>query len=64
MVRAALTELPADYEMLLTARYLDGETVALIAQRERSNEVAIRSKLARAQQAFRAAFSKQSADGS
>jgi RNA polymerase sigma-70 factor (ECF subfamily) len=56
LVRVALTELPADYGMLLTARYLDGETVALIAQRERSNDVAIRSKLARARQAFRKAF--------
>jgi RNA polymerase sigma-70 factor, ECF subfamily len=56
LVRAALTDLPADYGMLLTARYLDGDTVTLIAQRERSTEVAVRSKLARARQAFRNAF--------
>ena len=58
LVRDALTTLPVDYGMLLTARYLDGETVAAIARRERTNEVAVRSKLARARQAFREAFSK------
>jgi RNA polymerase sigma-70 factor, ECF subfamily len=56
LVRATLTELPADYEMLLTAHYLDGEKVARIAVREHSSETAIRSKLARARQAFRQAF--------
>jgi RNA polymerase sigma-70 factor (ECF subfamily) len=58
LVRAALADLPADYGLLLTAHYLDGETVALLARRERSSEVAIRSKLARARQAFRDAFHK------
>jgi RNA polymerase sigma-70 factor (ECF subfamily) len=58
LVRATLIELPADYEMLLTARYLDGDTVALIAQREGAGETAIRSKLARARRAFRDAFDK------
>jgi len=58
LVRAALTALPTDYGMLLTARYLDGDSVTLIAQRERSSEVAVRSKLARARQAFREAFGK------
>jgi RNA polymerase sigma-70 factor, ECF subfamily len=58
LVRAALMTLPIDYGVLLTARYLDGDTVTLIAQRERSSEVAVRSKLARARQAFREAFGK------
>lgn len=58
LVRATLAKLPADYEMLLTARYLDGEPVALIAEREHSSESAVRSKLARARGAFRAAFCK------
>jgi RNA polymerase sigma-70 factor, ECF subfamily len=57
LVRATLTELPADYEMLLTAHYLDGEKVAMIAIREHASETAVRSKLARARQAFRQAFS-------
>jgi RNA polymerase sigma-70 factor (ECF subfamily) len=52
LVRAALTALPTDYGLLLTARYLDGDTVALIAARERSSESAVRSKLARSREAF------------
>jgi RNA polymerase sigma-70 factor (ECF subfamily) len=58
LVRAALTSLPADYALLLTARYLDGETVASMAVRDHCTEVAIRSRLARARDAFRQAFSK------
>ncbi len=58
LVRATLAELPADYETVLTAKYLDGESVGAIAERERSTEVAVRSKLARARQAFREAFGK------
>jgi RNA polymerase sigma-70 factor, ECF subfamily len=53
LVRATLTELPADYETLLTARYLDGIPVDDIASQEQSTAVAVRSKLARARQAFR-----------
>jgi RNA polymerase sigma-70 factor (ECF subfamily) len=55
-VRAALAALPADYCLLLTARYLDGEAVERIAEREQSSQVAVRSRLARARQAFRQAF--------
>jgi RNA polymerase sigma-70 factor (ECF subfamily) len=55
-VRATLAELSAEHAMLLTARYLDGESVNDIAVRERTTEVALRSKLARARQAFREAF--------
>jgi RNA polymerase sigma-70 factor (ECF subfamily) len=57
LVRATLAELPADYGILLTARYLDGESVAAIAVRARSTETAVRSRLARARQTFREAFS-------
>ena len=64
LVRAALIDLPVDYGMLLTARYLDGETVAAIAVRERCNEVAVRSRLARARQAFRQAFAQYDHDTS
>jgi RNA polymerase sigma-70 factor (ECF subfamily) len=56
LVRDTLAGLPIDYGMLLTSRYLDGDTVAMIAAREHSTEVAVRSKLARARQAFRDAF--------
>jgi RNA polymerase sigma-70 factor (ECF subfamily) len=61
LVRATLTELPADYETLLTAKYLNGSSVEEIAVQERSSSTAVRSKLARARQAFRQAFGKHSA---
>jgi RNA polymerase sigma-70 factor (ECF subfamily) len=56
LVRATLAELPDEYETVLTAKYLDGEPVEAIALRERCSEVAVRSRLARARQAFRLAF--------
>jgi RNA polymerase sigma-70 factor (ECF subfamily) len=46
LVRATLTELPADYESLLTAKYLDGDSVETIATQEQSTSTAVRSKLA------------------
>src|SRR5262249_57986426 len=61
LVRATLTELPEDYETVLTAKYLDGESVEVIARRERSSEAAVRSRLARARQAFRLAFRRYAA---
>jgi RNA polymerase sigma-70 factor, ECF subfamily len=62
LVRATLVEISADYALLLTAKYLDGETVAAIALREGASEVAVRSKLARARQAFRQGFGKYAQD--
>jgi RNA polymerase sigma-70 factor (ECF subfamily) len=62
LVRATLLEVPDDYAFLLTARYLDGDSVASIAAHERSTEVAVRSKLARAREAFRQAFTKHAQD--
>jgi RNA polymerase sigma-70 factor (ECF subfamily) len=56
LVRAALTELPADYETLLTARYLDEISVEELARLEETTEVAIRSKLARARRALKEVF--------
>ncbi|HEY7312596.1 MAG TPA: sigma-70 family RNA polymerase sigma factor, partial [Gemmataceae bacterium] len=53
LVRATLTELPSEYGTVLTARYLDGESVEHIAGQERSTVTAVRSRLARARQAFR-----------
>jgi len=61
VVRAILTELPLDYETLLSARYLDGSSVEQIAGAENCSATAVRSKLARARQAFREAFVKTSA---
>jgi RNA polymerase sigma-70 factor (ECF subfamily) len=58
LVRAALAELPADYESLLTAKYLDGASVAQLAQQQGCSGEAVRSKLARAREAFRRVFGK------
>jgi len=58
LVRATLTELPADYGVLLSARYLDGESVDQIAGHQRCSTTAVRSRLARARRAFRQAFVK------
>jgi RNA polymerase sigma-70 factor, ECF subfamily len=58
LVRAALCELPGDYQQILTARYLDGTGVEELANQERSTATAVRSKLARARRAFREAFSQ------
>jgi RNA polymerase sigma-70 factor (ECF subfamily) len=60
LVRATLTELPEDYGLLLTAKYLDEVPVEDIARQTRSTSTAVRSKLARARQAFREAFEKHS----
>jgi RNA polymerase sigma-70 factor, ECF subfamily len=60
LVRAALTELPADYETLLVAKYVDEISVEELAVAEDSTPVAVRSKLARARQAFRETFVKTS----
>jgi RNA polymerase sigma-70 factor, ECF subfamily len=53
LVRATLTELPSEYGSVLAARYLDGESVEHIADQEHSTVTAVRSRLARARQAFR-----------
>jgi RNA polymerase sigma-70 factor (ECF subfamily) len=58
LVRATLTDLPEDYSLLLTAKYLDGLAVEDIARHMRSTATAVRSKLARARQAFREAFER------
>jgi len=57
-VRTALTELPADYETVLTAKYVEGASVEQIAQSEAASIDAVRSRLARARKAFRRAIKK------
>jgi RNA polymerase sigma-70 factor (ECF subfamily) len=61
LVRVTLTDLPEGYGLLLTAKYLDGLPVEDIARLTRSTSTAVRSKLARARQAFREAFEKHAA---
>jgi RNA polymerase sigma-70 factor, ECF subfamily len=60
LVRAALTELDDDYSDLLSARYLEGVPVDQIAAAGQSTTTAVRSKLARARQAFRQVFVRMS----
>ena len=58
MVRAALLKLPADYQTLLTSRYVDGVSAEQIAREAGSTGQAVRAKLTRARGAFRKAFQK------
>lgn len=53
LVRAALSELSAEYASLLTARYLDEVSIEQLADAERATPAAVRSKLARARRALR-----------
>ena len=57
----SLAALPRDYEILLVAKYIDEANVDQLAAAEQSTPGAIRSKLARARQAFRQVFAKTSA---
>lgn len=60
LVRAALGELSDEYALLLVTRYLDDTPIEEIARRDHSTAGAVRSKLARARQAFRETFSRTS----
>ena len=60
LVRYTLAELPAEYQTLLMAKYMDGLTIEDIAEETNGSSVAIRSKLARARKAFRLAFKRLS----
>jgi RNA polymerase sigma-70 factor, ECF subfamily len=55
-VRSVLSRLPAEYAALLTAKYLDENTLADLAQQWGSSIEAMKSKLARARREFRAMF--------
>ena len=64
LVRTTLLELPANYQALLTSRYLDGVAIDLIARQTASTHEAVRAKLMRARAAFREAFLRQTHDDS
>ena len=55
-VRSTLAGLSAEYGLLLTAKYCDGDSVEEIASKQQCTSTAIRSRLARAREAFRRAF--------
>lgn len=56
LVRGLLAELSADYAALLTAKYLDEQSLDVLAIRFGSSVEAIKSKLARARREFRDKF--------
>ncbi len=58
LVRYTLAELPAEYQVLLMAKYVDGAAVDEIADQVNGSGVAVRSKLARARKAFRRVFKR------
>ncbi len=58
LVRAALRELPADYQSLLLAKYVENQPVEKIAGQMNCSQMAVRSKLSRARKSFRKAFEK------
>ncbi|UCG58723.1 MAG: RNA polymerase sigma factor [Phycisphaerales bacterium] len=58
LVGCALAALPAEYQVLLIAKYIDGDSVKQIAEKVRRSPMAVRSKLARARKAFRRTFKR------
>lgn len=58
LIRTTLLELPTDYHVLLTKKYLDDLSVKQIAFETDSSDEAVRAKLMRARRAFREKFSK------
>ena len=58
LVRRVLSRLPAEYQTLLLAKYVDNQPVDRIARQMSCSPVAVRSKLARARKAFQKVFKK------
>lgn len=58
LVRNTLAQLPADYQMLLVAKYMDDAPTARIASEVGISPSAVDSRLARARRAFRRAFAR------
>jgi RNA polymerase sigma-70 factor (ECF subfamily) len=58
LVRFALIKLPEEYQTLLLAKYVDGQSVNKMAENLDCSTVAVTSKLARARKGFRMAFGK------
>jgi RNA polymerase sigma-70 factor (ECF subfamily) len=63
LIRYVLLELPADYSALLTAKYLDEQSLEDLAKRSGGSPDAVKSKLARARREFRAKFERLSRTG-
>ncbi len=56
LVRGVLAEMSADYVVLLTLKYLDGQTLEQIAVQQNMSPDATKSKLARARREFKNKF--------
>ena len=62
MVREVLARLPADYVLILTAKYIDNLSIAELQPLCGGTAEALRSRLARAREAFREAYHRLTAD--
>lgn len=58
LVRQALAELPADYEILLTGKYFADLSLEQLAAEQNVSLAAINSRIARARRAFRVVFAR------
>jgi len=58
LVRCTLEELPAEYQVLLMAKYVDGASIEQVADQVKGSRIGTRSKLARARKAFRKVFAR------
>jgi len=58
LVRTALLELPADYQVLLVGKYLDDASAEQMAEELQISAEAVRAKLMRARKAFKKSFMK------
>ena len=58
LVRCALSQLSAECQTLLLAKYVDGQPIKMIANDMGCSPVAVTSRLARARKTFRLAFAK------
>jgi RNA polymerase sigma-70 factor (ECF subfamily) len=61
-IAGALSALPEHYEAVLRAKYLEGRSVADIAQQRDESPKAVESLLTRARQAFREAYLQSEPD--
>lgn len=58
LIRQALAELPADYEILLTGKYFADLSLEQLAAEQNCSLAALNSRIARARRAFRAVFAR------
>ncbi len=62
LIRGVLSELPSDYAALLTAKYLDDQSLDDLSRQWGGSTEALKSKLARARREFRVKFERLTRD--